>query len=385
MVTHTRWRASRSRALLASFAAAIGIALVSSCGVTGSGPAQSGGEAEQKATAVYEKYATITGDERERQLYEEAKSTAGGQITVYTSNSSINDIVAGFQAKYPGLTVNANRSEPAAFIQRFFQEQEAGHYGVDVIEDADASLITQRGLAGKYANDPVTSQIRNLDAVQGNFTPTRGGAVVVSWNKSKVNESDLPRSLEGFTDPKWKGRLSITDAEWAWYMTLSKKWLAEGKSQEDIDKIFETLSSYSTIVNSHTLQAELLAAGESDVALTTFNHAVDQLVDEGAPVAWRLADGQPLVEPVIYGPEGAVPIVNAPNPAGALLFIDYELGEGQAIIAKGHRPTAIPQGGSDPLAGVELLEWPQDEYVNNRDTWESRFSEFMKLGTAARQ
>jgi iron(III) transport system substrate-binding protein len=383
MTAHTlRWT-PRLRVLLAPIAAVTTIALVSSCGAPDSGPTQSGGEAEQKATAVYEKYATITGDERERQLYEEAKSTAGGQITIYTSNSSIDDIVAGFHAKYPGLTVNANRSEPSAFMQRFFQEQEAGHYGVDVIEDADASMITQRGLAGEYVNEPVTSQIRNLDAVQGNFIPTRGGAVVVSWNKNKVNESELPDSLEGFTDPIWKGRLSITDAEWPWYMTLSKKWQAEGKSQEDIDKIFETLSSYSAVVNSHTLQAEMLAAGESDVALTTFNHAVDQLADEGAPVAWRLPDGKPLVEPVIFGPEGAVPIINAPNPAGALLFIDYELGEGQAIIAKGHRPTAIPQG-SDPLAGVEILEWPQDEYVNNRNTWESKFSEFIKLG-AARQ
>jgi iron(III) transport system substrate-binding protein len=386
MSAYPHRRARRSCALLAPLAAALTVILLTSCGAPGaSNSAQGGSEAQDNATAVYEKYATITGDERDKQLYEEAKATNGGEITIYTSNSTINDIVKGFQDKYPGLTVNANRAEPAAFMQRFFQEQEAGRYQVDIVEDADASVVTKRGLAGKYANEPLTSQIRDLEAVQGNFTPTRGGAVVVSWNTNKVNESEIPANLEDFTDPKWKGRLSITDGEWAWYMTLSKQGQAEGKSQEEIDKMFETLASYSTIVNSHTLQAELLAAGEFDVALTTFNHATDQLADDGAPVAWRRSDGSPAVKPVVFGPEGAVPVINAPNPAGALLFIDYMLTDGQRIIADKHRPTSIPQDANDPLAGAELLAWPQDEYLNNRQHWESRFSEFMKLGTASAQ
>jgi iron(III) transport system substrate-binding protein len=355
------------------------ILALSACGTPSAEP-EGPSEAEANATAVYEEFSTITGSDREEQLLA-AATEAGGEITVYTSNSAIDDIIDGFEEKYD-LTVNTYRATPATFLQRFFQEQEAGYYGVDVVEDADVTLVTDAGLAGEYVNEELTSQIRGLDEVQGKYIPTRGGAVVVSWNTDLVDESEIPDTLEGFTDPKWEGKLSMTDADWPWYMTLSQQLLEQGKTQDEIDDMFQTLASYSTIVPSHTLQAQLLAAGEFPVAITTFNHSVDLAADDGAPVTWKRADGT-AVEPVVYGPEGAVPVINAPNPAGALLFIDYVLTGGQEIMAGLHRPTAIPQGDADIFAGIEVLYWPLDKYINEREQWETKYLEFMEAGTPA--
>jgi iron(III) transport system substrate-binding protein len=354
------------------------IAVLTGCGAS---PTESEGPnpAEERATAVYEEFASLTGSERENALVE-AATEAGGQITVYTSNSAIDSIIEGFEDKYPDMTVNTYRATPETFLQRFFQEQEAGYYGVDVVEDADVTLVTADGLAGEYVNDELTSQIRGLEDVQGQFIPTRAGAFVVAWNTDAVDESEIPDSLEGFADPKWEGRLSIADADWPWYMTHSQILIDQGWTQEEVDELFETLASYSTIVPSHTLQAQLLAAGEFDVALTAFNHSVDLAAADGAPVTWKRSDGS-ATEPVVFHLEGAVPVINAPNPAGALLFIDYMLTGGQEIMASMFRPTSIPQGGEDLFAGVETTFVDINMYLNNRDDWEPQWLEFMNAGT----
>lgn len=335
--------------------------------------------AETNALAVYAEYATISGDAREQGLLGCAVE-AGGDITVYTSNSAIDSIIDGFEDEYGDMSVNTYRATPAAFIQRFFAEQEAGYYGVDVVEDADVTLITQAKLVGDYVNPELTDQIRGLDDVQGQFIPTRMGAFVVSWNTDAVNESEIPDTLEGFTDPKWAGRMSMADADWPWYMALHKDLEAQGKTSDEIDEMFRTLASYSDIVPSHTLQAQLLAAGEHDVGLTTFNHSVDLLAQEGAPITWKRTDGS-SVEPIVFHQEGAVPVINAPNPCGALLFIDYFLTGGQEIMASLFRPTAIPQGTADLFEGNRQIFVPIDEYFNNRDGWEPTWLEFLAEGT----
>jgi iron(III) transport system substrate-binding protein len=373
----------RLRAPIATLAIAGVLAALTGCGPQQqSGGDGGGGEVhpqEAAATALYEEFAQISGSDREEQLLQGA-TDAGGQITVYTSNSAIDSIIAGFEEQYPDLTVNTYRATPETFLQRFFQEQDAGYYGVDVVEDADVTLVTKEGLSGEYINDEITSQIRGLEDVQGQFTPTRAGAFVVAWNTDAVDESEIPDTLEGFADPKWKGRLSMADADWPWYMTLSQRMVEEGKTQEEVDELFTTLGSYSTIVPSHTLQAQLLAAGEYDVALTAFNHSVDLAAADGAPVTWKRSDGT-ATEPVVFHLEGAVPVINAPNPAGALLFIDYMLTGGQEIMASMFRPTAIPQGGEDLFAGLDTTFVDIDMYLNDRDEWEPKYLEFMNAGT----
>ena len=336
-------------------------------------------EAEAAATAVYEEFATISGEEREAQLLQGAID-AGGNITIYTSNSAIDDIIDGFEEVYPDLAVNTYRATPETFLQRFFQEQEAGYYGVDVVEDADVTLVTQRGLSGEYVNPEITDQIRGLDDVQGQFIPTRMGAFVVSWNTDAVSDEEIPDSILGFTDPQWQGRMSIADADWPWYMTLHGQLMEEeGMSDEEIQDVFRTLASYSDIVPSHTLQAQLLAAGEHDVGLTTFNHSVDLAAADGAPVTWKRADGT-AVEPVVFHQEGAVPVINAPNPHGALLLIDYILSGGQAIMADLFRPTSVPQGEADRFEGIEQVFVPIDQYLNDREDWEPVWLDFLAEG-----
>jgi iron(III) transport system substrate-binding protein len=152
--------------------------------------------------------------------------------------------------------------------------------------------------------------------------PDRLNFFVVGYNTNKVRRSEIPATYEGFTDPKWKGRIGIeaTDAEWM--ATLIKTWgEARGMS------FFRKLSAMKPDVRrGHVLLAELVAAGEIPVALTTYNSNVEPLKRKGAPI-----DFVP-VQPVAARPQGIGVARSAPHPHAALLFADLVLSpEGQKL------------------------------------------------------
>ena len=144
---------------------------------------------------------------------------------------------------------------------------------------------------------------------------------VVAYNTTKVKRDELPRTLEGFLDPKWKGRLGIeaTDAEWM--ATLVKQWGERG------DAFFRRLADMKPDVRKgHVLLAELISAGEIAVGLTVYNANAESLKRKGGPIDWA------PVEPVVGRPQGIGIARNAPHPHAALLFADFVLSpEGQAL------------------------------------------------------
>jgi iron(III) transport system substrate-binding protein len=379
-----RSREGNRRRLASATACALMAAVVAAgCGSENSGaPASDGGggsgldraknsEQAKKSMAAIEKYNAMSGQERTDALMAAAEEE--GSVSLYTTNSDIDPIIGSFEDKY-GIDVESYRATPETMLQRVLQEQTAGFYGADLVEDADAAVVFREGLGATYVNDELTSQMRDFNPDDG-MIPTRYGAFVVGWNTDRVKESELPDTLEGFTDPKWKGRLSMEDSDWPWYMVLHQQMTEDGKSDAEIKKTFDTLASYSKVVASHTLQGQLLAAGEFDVALSAFNHTIDTDADEGAPVAWKRQDGS-AVEPIVMQQEGVVPVKTAPHPAAALLFIDHMLTEGQKIMADLHRPTSIPTG-KDPFEGFEPLFVSNDQYLDEAEKWDKEYTEFI--------
>jgi iron(III) transport system substrate-binding protein len=102
-------------------------------------------------------------------------------------------------------------------------------------------------------------------------------------------------------------------------------------------------------VKGHTVQAELMAAGEYEVTASNYSYIVEKAKQDGAPV-----DYLPFVEPAIARPNGVGLMKTAANPAAALLFTDWLLEEGQQVLTDEGLSAAIVQG-DDPLAEVELI------------------------------
>jgi iron(III) transport system substrate-binding protein len=79
--------------------------------------------------------------------------------------------------------------------------------------------------------------------------------------------------------------------------------------------------------NGHALLAELVAAGEVPVGLTSYSGNILSVKKKGAPADWV------AVEPIVGRPQAIGVAKNAPHPNAALLFADFVLSpDGQKLL-----------------------------------------------------
>ena len=76
----------------------------------------------------------------------------------------------------------------------------------------------------------------------------------------------------------------------------------------------------------HSLLANLVASGEMPMALTVYNHTAERVKRKDAPIGWF------AMKPMIGQPGAVAMTKRAPHPHSAVLFYDFALGEGQAVL-----------------------------------------------------
>lgn len=371
-------RYSRTAAsLLASVAA---LAVLTACGGS---PTSSGGDTAsakspkvaKQAKKVFDQLNGLTGEERTTKLVDLAEKE--GALSVYTSNTDIDDIIDAFEDAYD-IDVSVYRANSESVLQRVLQEQKAHFYGNDILE-TDGTVLN-------IANEehllyPYESEYRDTvrEGGQGtNWTATRFNAFVVGWNTKLVKKGEEPTSIEELADPKWKGKISMELGDIDWYMTLSDYWLQQGKTQAEVDDLWARLAANSKIVKGHTVQGELLSAGQFSVALSSYSHTIDGAREEdGAPVEWRGPNGP--VQPIVVRPNGVSLMTTASHPAAAMLFADFELTEGQKIFAAAFR-VGSETGAEDALAGLETVVVDDKKFLAEGEEYGKKYEAVVQGG-----
>lgn len=357
---------------------AIGL-LLAACGGppgSGGGGADGSSEAEKHAQQVYDKINGLSGQERKDELVRLAEEE--GELSVYTSNSDMEDLVKGFEDTYD-IGVSVYRGNSESVLQRVLQEQGAGFHGVDTVETnaLELNVLNKEGLLAPYESE-LRDQVREGGKAE-NWTASRFNAFVIGWNTKLVKPGEEPKTLEELADPKWKGKVSLELSDVDWFAAMVKHYEDQGKSEAEIVDLFKKISSNSKVVKGHTVQGELLSAGQFSVAVSSYSHTIDKAAKEGAPVSWRPSSGKP-VEPIVLRPNGIGLMKTAEHPAAAMLFVDWELQkEGQQVFADKFRVGSMPSD-RDPLKGLEAVEVPEGELLDNAKKWDDLYADVVKGG-----
>lgn len=364
------------RGLLAFSSLSLLLALpLAACGTSPTAQGGGGGggvpEVAKKAAQVYEKFNAMSGGERRKALVKAAEEE--GQLSVYTSNTDMDALADAFEDKYD-IDVSVYRASSETVLQRLLQENKAGFYGADFLDTNAGELFVanKEGLLADYSSE-LRDQVREGGQADG-WTATRFNLFAIAWNTDAVAEDEVPQSLEDLADPKWKGKVSMEVGDFDWFAAMYGYYQEQGKSDAEIEELFGKIAANSKVVKGHTVQAELLSAGQYGVAVSLYNHLVDELTAKGAPVTWK-----PAVEPVVVRANGAAPMTTAQHPAAATLFMDFQLTEAQQIYAEQFRVGSIPTGGEDPLAGVETVSVPPEAY-SNEQRWSGLYDDIVRKG-----
>ncbi|MCV7286201.1 extracellular solute-binding protein [Mycolicibacterium wolinskyi] len=351
---------------------------VAACG--GSPTASNGASSAPEATAaqqVYDQINGLSGDERSQTLLELAKKD--GQLSLYTSNTDMDDVVKAFEDKY-GLHVETYRANSETVLQRVLQESSAQYQGADIVETnaGELNAMGEQQLLYPYRGE-LREKVRPEGRKDG-WTADRFNAFVIGWNTNGVPAGTEPKSLMELAGPQWKGRVGLEIGDYDWFAAMYQYYQSQGMSDADITNFFHQLAGNSKISKGHTVMGELLAAGQFDVAASVYSHTVDNAAAKGASVAWK-TNGKP-VEPVVLRPNGAGLLKSAKHPAAAMLFLDFLLTDGQQAIAGANRIGAIPTA-DDPLAGVSTVVVPEQELLDNPRKWSDAYKAVTDAGGQA--
>jgi len=350
--------------------------LLTACG--GSPTSESASPGSSAAAAEGEQpWDGLTGADREQALLEAAKEE--GTLSVYSGYNDEQAMADAFMEKYD-LDVEVYSANSETVLQRITQEKGAGKAFNDVLiaPSPDIQAAQNDGLLGRY-----DSEYRDAVSERGKgdrWTGVRRLAFVAGWNTDAVDAADIPDDYSGFADPEWDGRISMELSDYDWYATLRSYYLDQGMSEDEVDDMFARIAEGSRTAKGHTVQGELLSAGQFDVALSLYSQTVERAQSKGAPVTFGKEESH-IVEPVVLRYDAGGVMEGTDNPAGAALYLDFQLSEdGFAVDEDLGALPPVPQGG-DPLGDAEVVELDTPSFVDHRAEIAQAYDDLIRTGT----
>lgn len=316
-------RLSRSRAL-AVFVCAV--SLVTACGSGGSDAGDSSAGAGSDETIAASDGASDSSDgasdsSADASGLDELVSAAqaeGGPLVWYTGvgEGGHSALSAAFTEKY-GIDVEVVRLATGPLMERFGAEVDAGATQADIVEPASPAPFVDQP---EWFAD--ISDLPGHDVYPDKFKTdktivTSVSSYVVTYNTDLVSEDEVPSTWEELADPKWKGKILLSDPRstpswmgWAWrvYETEGIE-LLERIGAQDLD-----------LSESASAGAAQIAAGAKELSVPAAPGNSADLRAQGAPV------GMKLILENTSGPAISMGIAaDAPHPATARLFAAFRM------------------------------------------------------------
>lgn len=263
------------------------------------------------------------------ELIEAAKKE--GKVVYYTSVEIkiAEKIAKAFEAKFPGVKVQVERTGSERVLQRLAQEYSSKIYAADVVSTSDAAHFVnwkKEGILAAHLPEDVALHFpKEQREPDGMYTPWRVSLSVIAYNTRLVKPEEAPTSFADLLDPKWSGRLVKAHPSYSGTILTATFQIARDIGWD----YFEKLAKQKIMqVQSATEPPKKLAQGERRVMVDGNEYLAIQMKEDGAPIEIVYAkEGSPLVV------SPAAVLKQAPNPNAARLFQNWtHSAEGQQIL-----------------------------------------------------
>jgi iron(III) transport system substrate-binding protein len=169
--------------------------------------------------------------------------------------------------------------------------------------------------------DQVDERFRSDD---GQWVGLSGRARVVAYDTRALEESDLPSSIDDFTDPAWKGKIgwAPSNASFQSFVTAYRVLEGDEAAKAWLEGI---VANEAKVYENNDAVLAAIAAGEVEVGFINHYYLVNALAEQGESFPVRnhfLQSGDPGS---LINVAGAGILTSADNPAAAQAFIDFLL------------------------------------------------------------
>ena len=289
-----------------------------------------------------------------------AESEIGGELVIYSgrSESLVDPLIKMFE-EATGIDAQVNYGKTGALAATLLEEgdrspadvffaQDPGGLGsvIDMVGPLDADLI---GRVPDWARSP-----------DDLWVGVSGRARTVVYNTDKLSPEDLPETLDGFTDPSWKGRIgwAPTNGSFQAMVTGMRIVWGEDRTREWLEGI---VANEATVYAKNTPTVAATGAGEVEVGFVNHYYLHRFLAEEGDGFAARnyfLPGGGPGSAVLVAG---AAILKTAENGPQANRFLEYLLSEeAQTYFAEETYEYPLIDGvaHSELLPGLDTLNTP---------------------------
>jgi len=268
--------------------------------------------------------AGYAGPDRTQRLLAGAKKE--GAVNIYSSMTvdDMKTIGSGFEKKY-GIKLQAWRASSEDILQRVLIEARGGRSEVDAVETSSLEMesLYREGMLQRV-NSPLLADIAPAALrPHREWVGDRINIIAEGYNTDLIKKQDVPKSYADLLDPKWKGKLTIEADDSVWFGALVTA-MGEAKGLQ----YFRDLVRKNGLSprKGHTLIANLIVSREVPYSLTVYHYRVEQLKRAGAPIEWQ------VLPPGIARFLGTGVLKRTPHPNAAILFFDFMMHDGQALL-----------------------------------------------------
>ncbi|HKG99676.1 MAG TPA: extracellular solute-binding protein [Bradyrhizobium sp.] len=221
-----------------------------------------------------------------------------------------------FEAQYPGIAVQIERSGSERLFQRVAQEFGSNIHAADLINSSDASHFIpwkKSGWLAPFVSEDIAryfpAEHRDPD---GMFATTRVWLSSIAYNTKLVRPEEAPTSFADLLDPKWAGKMVKGHPAYSGTIMTATFQMVRELGWDYFDKLSKQRVMQ---VQSSTDPPKKLSLGERAVMADGNEYGVVLLKEAGQPVEPVYpAEGTPTIS----GPTGI--FASAPHPNAARLF-----------------------------------------------------------------
>jgi iron(III) transport system substrate-binding protein len=294
-------------------------------------PVVSCARSEEPASPHRELYLRQGADRADRIL---AGAKQEGIVSIYTSLNTQDSgpLTEAFEKKY-GVRTELWRSNSERLLQRTVSEARAGRFTCDVLETSGPEMeaMYREGLLEEFYSPYFDELAPGSFPPHRHYVADRFNFFTIGYNTTLVRPEEVPTSYDDLLHSRWAGRIALEASDVDWFGAMVKHW-----GEEKGLAFFRGLAQAKPQVRvGHTLIGQLLASGEIPLAANLYNHNVERVAVQGAPIRWK------ALTPTFGRPNTIGVTRRAQHPHAALLFTDFVLSvEGQTILKDHNRVPA---------------------------------------------
>jgi iron(III) transport system substrate-binding protein len=213
-----------------------------------------------------------------------AGGSSGTTIVLYSAQhqQTTDAMIAAF-TKQTGIKVRVEQNDEDVLTAQLEEEGELSPADVFYTENSNwLEQLNNQGMLAKIAPSTLDAIPKQDSATNGNWVGVSARISVLVYNTSKLNPSQLPKSVMELADPKWRGMIEIAPGETDMWPVISSIVRSDGRKAALRWLIGLEINSEGNdnVPDNETLTNDV-SRGTTDLALINHYYYYRQLADVG--------------------------------------------------------------------------------------------------------